>query len=78
MAGPPSGHTVGGMNPRSSSGGTGLLAVVAAATISVVIAECLVIALSSYWVLGAVLIALILAAVGVVGTIARLIDRDEP
>jgi hypothetical protein len=64
------------MNTQPSSGGTGLLAVVAIATIFIVTVECLFLALPSYWLLAAVLSTLILVAVGVAGAVVALIDHD--
>jgi hypothetical protein len=64
------------MNTQPSSGGTGLLAIVAISTIFIVTVECVFLALPSYWLLAGVLLTLIVVAIGVAGAVVALIDHD--
>ena len=65
----PYGHC---MTTQPSSGGTALLAVVALATVFIVILECVFIALPSCWLLAGVLLMLISVAIGVVSAVVIL------
>jgi len=65
------------MSTERSSGGTGLLAVVAAATIFIVILEGALIAAPTAWMVGTVFVVLILVALCVVGAVVRVIDHGS-
>jgi len=66
------------VRPQESAGGDGLLFVIVAATVTVVTAECALIAYASWWLLVVVLAAAILATFGVVTALIRLMDHDTP
>jgi hypothetical protein len=66
--------------PRTTepAGGDGLLFIIAAAIVLVVGVESLFIAYNSWWLMGAVLVLVVVAAIGVCGALVRLIDDDTP
>jgi phage tail tape-measure protein len=70
------------MTPDSRShepaGGDGLLFVIATAIVAVVALEGLLIAFSSWWLLGLTLAVVIAAAAGVSAALVRLIDHGTP
>jgi hypothetical protein len=65
------------MSSQSSSGGTGLLAVLAAATIFIVTLEGAFLAAPTAWMAGTVLVVLILVAIAVVAAVVRVIDHGS-
>jgi len=65
------------MSSHSPSGGTGLLAVLAAATIFVVILEAAFLAAPTAWMAGSVLVIVVIAAIAVVGAVMRVIDHGS-
>jgi hypothetical protein len=65
------------MTSQNSSGGTGLLAVLAAATIFIVTLEGAFLAAPTVWMAGTVLVVLALVAVAVVAAVLRVIDHGS-
>jgi hypothetical protein len=70
------------MNPKprthEPAGGDGLFFIIAFAIVAVVTIESLFIAFSSWWLMSAVLMIVILAAVGVSAALVRLMEDDTP
>jgi hypothetical protein len=66
--------------PRSHEpvGGDGLLFLLVMAIVAVVALECVLIAYSSWWLLGLALVVVIAAAIGVCSALVRLIDHGTP
>jgi hypothetical protein len=60
------------------AGGDGLLFLISMAIVVVVAVEGLFIAFSSWWLMAAVLLFVICAAIGVSAALVRLIDEDTP
>jgi hypothetical protein len=70
------------MNPKprthEPAGGDGLFFIIAFAIVAVVAIESLFIAFSSWWLMSAVLLIVILAAIGVSAALVRLMEDDTP
>jgi membrane protein implicated in regulation of membrane protease activity len=66
--------------PRTTepAGGDGLLFIISATIILVVGIESVFIAYNTWWLMGAVLVLVVVAAIGVCSALVRLIDDDTP
>jgi hypothetical protein len=65
------------MSSQNSSGGTGLLAVLAAATIFIVTLEGAFLAAPKAWMAGTVLVVLVIVTLAVVSAVLRVIDHGS-
>jgi hypothetical protein len=64
--------------PRESAGGDGLLFFIAMAVVAVVAVEGLLIAFSSWWLMGLTVLLVIAAAAAVCGALVHLMNDDTP